>query len=102
VALNPHRKNEYFLALAEGTVHIRASSIRRDDIEKILQDSGIKVVSSSSSEVARPAEPPVRDRDIERIPAAARSRGFLRELAASAGGGIIAGIVMAVVSCTVM
>lgn len=99
VAMNPHRQNEYFIALADGRVHIRASAICEADVVHILSAyDQLEVISSDVSSfshhvTSQPA-----------IPQRARKRAFLQGLAQNVGGGIASAIVSTVLtaSCSVI
>ncbi|KAJ9609645.1 hypothetical protein H2200_005973 [Cladophialophora chaetospira] len=99
VAMKPHRENEYFIALADGRVHIRASAICEADVVHILSTyDQLEVISSEVSNfshrvVSQPS-----------IPQRARKREFLNGLVQNVGGGIVSAIVTTVLtaSCCVM
>ncbi|CAN8098071.1 unnamed protein product [Discula destructiva] len=59
IALNPYRKNEYFVVLSNGQVHIQASSICVRDVAEVLaQYPNINITSSEEatfSTVTKPA-----------------------------------------------
>ena len=97
--MNPHRKNEFFVALADGKVHIRASAICEEDIVKVLSDySELQVISSEVSNFSHKVTVD------SGVPQQYRKRQFLQGIANSVvGGGTNALVTPALTAmCTVM
>jgi hypothetical protein len=99
VAMNPHRRNEFFVALANNTVHIRASAVCVEDVVDVL--SRYDELTVISSEVVPSSRQVSTQRGIAGLRNSSR-REFLRQIATSAIGGITAAVVSAVVGCSVM
>ncbi len=98
VAMIPHRANKFFIALAQDVVIIRASAICEDDVTRMLSDyPDIKVITS---DLVKPDKRVSRLRGIFGMSNNNKS-DVLQQLAASAGGRIIASAVSIAFSCTV-
>jgi hypothetical protein len=98
VAMNPYRRDEYFVVLANGQVHIKASAVLERDVETILGDyPNLEVITSTvvrrNTEVSSTSG----------LPPQARRKEFLKAIGASVGNGIVgAGISAIFGACTVM
>ena len=97
--MNPHRQNEFFVALTNSKVHIRASAICEADVVDVLSAyEELEIVTSDVSNFTHhvTAAP--------QLPQRARKRAFLKEIAKSVAGSTAGAIVTAVLiaSCTVM
>lgn len=98
MALNPHRKNEYFAVLANGQVHIRASAFCEQDIVQVLSHyPHIEVISSEVTKYSQTVSSTVG------VPKKARRSEFLKGIATSVAGGVASAAFTAVFgACTVM
>ncbi|OQE27490.1 hypothetical protein PENSTE_c004G00073 [Penicillium steckii] len=98
VALNPYRRNEFFIALADGIVHIRASALAEKHVLNVLRDySNIQVKTSSvthrkQSLASRLGFSSSRD----------ETKEFTQFIMKEVAGGIISTAIAATFSCTVM
>ncbi|KAK0619633.1 hypothetical protein B0T14DRAFT_566463 [Immersiella caudata] len=98
VAMNPYRRDEYFVVLANSQVHIKASAVLERHVETVLADyPSLEVITSTvvkrNTEVSSTSG----------LPPQARRKEFLRAIGASVGNGIVgAGISAIFGACTVM
>lgn len=96
-ALNRYRGNEFFVALADGIVHIRASALVEKHVLDILaQYPSLTVVTSDVIRYNRTVS------GDQGLPAKSRTKGFLKSMAKDVAGGVISSAVAATFSCTVM
>lgn len=97
--MNPHRKNEFFIALANNTVHIRASAVCEEDVVDIL--SKYESLTVISSEVVSSSKQVSKQRGIAGMQSSSRKQ-FLKQIAMNAAGGAASALVSAVIGCNVM
>lgn len=96
-ALNPYRANEFFVALADGIVHIRASAlVEKHVLDVLAQYPRLTVVTS---DVIRHNRTVSNDQG---LPTTSRTKEFLKFVAKNAAGGVISSAVAATFSCSVM
>ncbi|QPC67742.1 hypothetical protein HYE67_009973 [Fusarium culmorum] len=99
IAMNPNRKNEFFLALADNTIHVRASAICEADIVDMLSAyEELEIITSHVSNFSHNlTEKP-------KLPQSARKGAFLKGIATSVGKGVLTSIVTTALtaSCSVM
>lgn len=96
-ALNPYRANEFFVALADGIVHIRASAlVEKHVLDVLAQYPGLTVVTSDVIRYNRTVS------GDQGLPTKSRTKEFLKFVAKNAAGGVISSAVAATFSCTVM
>ncbi|EKJ79250.1 hypothetical protein FPSE_00561 [Fusarium pseudograminearum CS3096] len=99
VAMNPNRKNEFFLALADNTIHVQASAICEADIVDVLSAyEELEIITSHVSNFSHNlTEKP-------KLPQSARKGAFLKGIATSVGKGVLTSIVTTALtaSCSVM
>ncbi|KAJ5911479.1 uncharacterized protein N7473_000782 [Penicillium subrubescens] len=97
VALNPYRANEFFVALADGIVHIRASALVEKHVLDILgQYPNLTVVTSDVIKCSRSVS------GDQGLPTKYRTKDFMKFIAKNVAGGVISSAVAATFSCTVM
>lgn len=97
VALNPYRANEFFVALADGIVHIWASALVEKHLLNILgQYPNLTVVTS---DVIRSSRNVSGDQG---LPSKSRTKDFMKFIAKNVAGGVISSAVAATFSCSVM
>ncbi|CZS77645.1 unnamed protein product [Fusarium graminearum] len=84
VAMNPNRKNEFFLALADNTIHVQASAICEADIVDVLSAyEELEIITSHVSNFSHNlTEKP-------KLPQSARKGAFLKGIATSVGKGVL-------------
>ncbi len=96
--MNPHRENEFFIALTNGKVHIQASAVCEADVVDVLSAyDELEIITSDVSNFTHVTAAP-------KIPQKARKRAFLQGIAKAAAGGTANAIVTAILTaaCTVM
>ncbi|KAJ5678995.1 hypothetical protein N7462_007239 [Penicillium macrosclerotiorum] len=94
-ALNPYRANEFFVALADGIVHIRASALVESHVLGILEQyPNLTVVTSDIVKHSQHSS--------QGFPPKSRRKEFVKFIAKNVAGGVISSAVAATFSCTVM
>ncbi|KAF3393899.1 hypothetical protein F1880_005227 [Penicillium rolfsii] len=84
VALNPYRANEFFVALADGIVHIRASALVEKHVLDVLdQYPNLTVVTSDVIKYSRTLS------GDQGLPTKSRTKDFLKFIATNVAGGEI-------------
>ncbi|CAI7572260.1 unnamed protein product [Penicillium pancosmium] len=97
VCLNPYRSNEFFIALADGVVHIRASALAERHVLDILSDySSIQVITSNVTKSSQSLSSKLG------LSSSTRTKEFTKFIAKEVAGGIISTAIAATFSCTVM
>ncbi|CAI7654582.1 unnamed protein product [Penicillium manginii] len=98
VCLNPYRSNEFFIALADGVVHIRASALAERDVLNILSDyPSIQVITSSVTKSSKSLSAKLG------LGSSARTKEFTKFMAKQVASGVVSTAIAATFSgCTVM
>ncbi|KPI40290.1 uncharacterized protein AB675_7587 [Cyphellophora attinorum] len=95
VALNPYRRNEFFVALANNQVHIRASALCEAHVVEVLSDyPQLDVITTELSNFSNNVAP------TPQIPQTHRRKEYLQGIAKAAGGGV--GTAVATTAMTMM
>jgi len=98
VALNPYRRNEFFIALADGIVHIRASALAERHVLDVLRDySNIQVKTSSVTRRKQSLASKLGFSSSQD-----ETKEFTKFIMKEVAGGIISTAIAATFSCTVM
>lgn len=98
VALNPYRRNEFFIALADGIVHIRASALAERHVLDVLRDySNIQVRTSSVTRRKQSLASKLGFSSSQD-----ETKEFTKFIMKEVAGGIISTAIAATFSCTVM
>ncbi|OOQ84805.1 hypothetical protein PEBR_28936 [Penicillium brasilianum] len=96
-ALNPYRANEFFVALADGIVHIRASAlVEKHVLDVLAQYPNLMVVTSDVIKYTRTIS------GDQGFLTKSRTKDVVKFIAKNVAGGVISSAVAATFSCTVM